>query len=160
MVSAPDDNCDCIVDVCRIGGECCVVGLICHKYGATGGDSDSDPPDVERRRVPNGDEPIANCTAGGDIELISMADGAVVAILLTLLLLCRSVRLMLIGCERGIVFDMILCVDCKATDNWGWRESRRMLDGSGTGLGSDICKELGRGGQTTCVNDTAGGIAC
>lgn len=89
MVSAPDDSCGVIVDVCRIGGDCCVVGLICHRYGATGGDSDSDPPDIERRRAPNGDEPIANCTAGGDMELISMADGAVVAILFVLLTLLR-----------------------------------------------------------------------
>lgn len=70
-------------DDCLIGGDCCVVGLICHRYGATGGDSDNDPPDAERR-LPSGGEPMANCTAGGDIELMFMADGAVAAALFTL----------------------------------------------------------------------------
>lgn len=69
----------------RIGGDCCV-GLICHKYGATGGDSDNDPPEADRR-LPNGGEPIANCTAGGEIELIFIADGAVAAALFVSLLL-------------------------------------------------------------------------
>lgn len=81
-----------------IGGDCCV-GLICHKYGATGGDSDNEPPDAERR-LPKGGDPIANCTAGGDIELMLMADGAVAAALFTLfgsLLLRWSDRFMLIG---------------------------------------------------------------
>lgn len=49
-----------------------MVGLICHKYGASGGDSESEPPDVERRLLPSGGEPMANCTAGGEIELAVM----------------------------------------------------------------------------------------
>lgn len=68
---------------CLIGGDGWAVGLICHKYGATGGDSDKDPPEVDRR-LPSGGEPMANCTAGGDIELMLMADGAVAAALLAL----------------------------------------------------------------------------
>lgn len=48
-------SCD---DDCRIDGDCWD-GLTCHKYGASGGDSDNDPPDVERR-LPSGGVPIAN----------------------------------------------------------------------------------------------------
>lgn len=76
-MSAPDTICGDILVECRIGGDCCVVGLICQRYGASGGDSDSEPPDVERRRLPSGGEPMANCTAGGEMELMSTVDGAV-----------------------------------------------------------------------------------
>lgn len=35
-----------------------------------------------------------------------------------------------------------------------------MLDGNGTGLGSDIGKELGRGGLTPCADGTADEDIC
>ena len=82
---------------CRIGGDCCAVGLICHKYGANGGDSDSEPPDVDRRRLPNGGEPRANCTAGGDIELISIGAVIFVALFARVLLFRWSERFIVIG---------------------------------------------------------------
>lgn len=74
---------------------------------------------MERLLAPNGKEPNANWTAGGDMELISIPDGAVAAkfLILISLLLCRSVRRMLIGCERGMEFDMSLCVDCEFLEN-------------------------------------------
>jgi hypothetical protein len=46
-------------------------GDICHVDGGTGGVS---PPDVDLRRLADdadGGVPIANCTLGGEIELIS-----------------------------------------------------------------------------------------
>lgn len=54
----------------RRSGEWCDAGLTVQQEGG-GGVSDSEPPDVERRRLPVGGVPIANWTAGGDIELIS-----------------------------------------------------------------------------------------
>lgn len=48
---------------------------------------------------------------------------------------------MLIGCERGIAFDMDLGGEVS-----GGRDKRRTLDGNGTGFGSDMGNELGRGG--------------
>lgn len=144
LVRAPDTICGGIVAECRIGGDCCVVGLICHKYGASGGDSDSEPPDVERRRLPGGGEPMANCTAGGEMELMSTADGTVagaVFAIFVVLLFRWSERFMLMGCERGIAFDMDLGGEAN-----GGRDNRRTLDGSGTGFGSDIGNVLGRGG--------------
>lgn len=54
----------------RRRGEWCDAGLTVQHDGG-GGVSDSDPPDVDRRRLPVGGVPIANCTAGGEIELIS-----------------------------------------------------------------------------------------
>lgn len=75
-------------------------GLICHVLGGTGGVSG---PDVERRRLPeelDGGVPIANCTLGGDIELMSQLQ----------LLLRRFDCLMLMGCDRGIPLDVgVLC---------------------------------------------------
>lgn len=46
-------------------------GDTCHVQGGIGGGVSE--PDVERRRFPNdaGGVPIANCTCGGDIELMS-----------------------------------------------------------------------------------------
>lgn len=48
-----------VVDDCLSGGDCWNVGLICHRYGATGGDSPdvSEPPDVDLLRLPNGGDP-------------------------------------------------------------------------------------------------------
>lgn len=68
-------------------------GLICHVLGGTGGVS-ACPPDVDRRRLPEvleGGVPIANCTLGGDIELMSLQ-----------LLLFRLDCFMLMGADRGI----------------------------------------------------------
>lgn len=76
----------------RRNGEWCDAGLICQTAGG-GGVSDRDPPEVDRRR-PLGGVPIANCTAGGDIELISFV----------LLLRCSD-RFMLIGWDRGMEFE-------------------------------------------------------
>lgn len=45
---------------------------------------------------------------------------------------------MLIGCERGIAFDVLFC-----GNDTGFI-ARRTLDGNGTGFGSDIFKLLGR----------------
>ena len=73
-------------------------GLICQLHGGgLGGVSESDDPEADRiRPMPaketDGGVPIANCTAGGEIELMSQA----------LLLLRRSERFMFIGCERGM----------------------------------------------------------
>lgn len=53
----------------RRSGDDCVAGLTCHVHGG-GGVSDSEVPDAERRRTPAGGVPMANCTEGGDIELI------------------------------------------------------------------------------------------
>lgn len=85
---------------------------------------------------------MANCTAGGEIELILMADGAVAAVLFTLvvsLLFRWSDRFMLIGCERGMAFDVLF---------WGNDEAgliaRRTFVGNGTGFGSEIFNVLGR----------------
>lgn len=69
-----------------------------------------------------------------------MADGAVAAALFTLfgsLLLRWSERFMLIGCERGIAFEVLFC------GNEAGLIARRTLDGNGTGFGSDIFKLLG-----------------
>lgn len=129
----------CVDEESLIGGDCCVVGLICHRYGAIGGDSDNEPPETDRR-LPTGGEPIANWTAGGDIELILMADGAVAAALFTLfgsLLLRWSDRFILIGWERGIAFVVLFC------GNDAGFIARRTLDGNGTGFGSEIFKVLG-----------------
>jgi hypothetical protein len=78
-------------------------GLICHVLGGTGGVSGPHP-DVERRRLPDefdGGVPMANCTLGGDIELMSQLQ----------LLLRRFDCFMLMGCERGIPLDpvAVLC---------------------------------------------------
>lgn len=54
----------------RRSGEWCDAGLTVQQDGG-GGVSESEPPDVDRRRLPVGGVPIANCTAGGEIELIS-----------------------------------------------------------------------------------------
>lgn len=54
----------------RRSGDCCDAGLTVQQLGG-GGVSESDPPEVDRRRLPEGDVPIANCTVGGDMELIS-----------------------------------------------------------------------------------------
>lgn len=69
----------------RRNGDECVAGLTCHVDGG-GGVSDNELPDAERCRPPIGGVPMANCTAGGDIELRS-----------ELLLLRCSDRFMLIG---------------------------------------------------------------
>lgn len=68
------------------------------------------PPEVDRRRFPaelNGGVPIANCTLGGDIELMSQ---------LQLLLLRRFDCFMLMGCDRGIPLDAA-AVLCKEISN-------------------------------------------
>lgn len=74
-------------------------GLICQVHGGTGGVSGPQP-DVERRRFPDefeGGVPMANCTLGGDIELMSQLQ----------LLLRRFDCFMLMGCERGIPLDAV-----------------------------------------------------
>jgi hypothetical protein len=73
-------------------------GEICHVEGGTGGVS---LPDVERLRLAEGGVPIANCTLGGEIELMSTLQ----------LLLRRFDCFMLIGCERGI--PLVHCCDCE-----------------------------------------------
>lgn len=45
---------------------------------------------------------------------------------------------MLIGCERGIAFEVLFC------GNDAGLIARRTLDGNGTGFGSEIFKLLGR----------------
>lgn len=63
--------------------------------GGTGGVSPPAHPDVERRRLADeadGGVPMANCTLGGEIELISQLQ----------LLLRRFDCFILIGCERGM----------------------------------------------------------
>lgn len=46
------------MDDCLIGGDCWYVGLICQRYGATGGDSDViDPPEIDLLRLPKGGDP-------------------------------------------------------------------------------------------------------
>lgn len=77
----------------RRNGDVWVAGLTCHVDGG-GGVSDNELPDAERCRPPIGGVPIANCTAGGDIELRS-----------ELLLFRCSERFMLIGWDRGMTFD-------------------------------------------------------
>lgn len=77
-------------------------GEICHVEGGIGGVSPPPPPDVERLRLPDeldGGVPIANCTCGGEMELISQFE----------LLLRRFDGFMLIGCDRGIP---VFVVDC------------------------------------------------
>lgn len=64
-----------------------------------GGGGVSDPPDVLRRRLFG--VPIANCTDGGEIEFISQ------------LLLRRSDRFILIGCDRGIAAFEMGCNEMK-----------------------------------------------
>lgn len=62
--------------------------------GGTGGVSGPQP-DVDRRRLPvelDGGVPIANCTLGGEIELMSQLQ----------LLLRRLDCFMLMGADRGI----------------------------------------------------------
>lgn len=76
----------------RRNGDDWIAGLTCHVDGG-GGVSESEVPDAERRREPIGGVPMANCTDGGDMELIE-----------ELLLRC-SERFMLMGCERGMAFD-------------------------------------------------------
>lgn len=76
-------------------------GEICHVDGGTGGVSPH--PEVDRRRFPeefDGGVPIANCTLGGEMELISQ---------LLQLLLRRLDCFILIGCDRGI--PMFVVVD-------------------------------------------------
>lgn len=82
----------------RRNGDGCVAGLICQVLGG-GGVSDSDVPDVERRRTPAGGVPMANCTDGGDIELIDV-------LLLRLSDSCDGCFFMLMGCERGITYGL------------------------------------------------------
>lgn len=65
-------------------------------HGGTGGVSGPHP-DVDRRRSPDGGVPIANCTLGGDIELMSQLQ----------LLLRRLDCFMLMGCDRGIPLDAV-----------------------------------------------------
>lgn len=80
-------------------------GDICHVEGGIGGVSPP-PPEVERLRFPelDGGVPIANCTVGGEIELISQFE----------LLLRRFDGFMLIGCDRGIpVFDADCLFECE-----------------------------------------------
>lgn len=70
-------------------------GLICQVHGGTGGVSG---PQADVRRLPDefdGGVPIANCTLGGEIELMSQLQ----------LLLRRFDCFMLIGCDRGIPLD-------------------------------------------------------
>lgn len=78
----------------RLRGDCVwPPGLTCQVQGAEGGGvSDSEPPEVERCR-PCGGVPMANCTAGGEMELIS---------LLTLLLRWSGLCFTLMGWERGM----------------------------------------------------------
>lgn len=67
-----------------------------------------------------------------------MADGAVAAALFTLFASLRaSDRFILIGCERGIAFEVLFC------GNEAGLIARRTLDGNGTGLGSEIFNVLG-----------------
>lgn len=48
----------CGIDDCLIGGDGWNVGLICQRYGATGGDSEvSDPPEIDLLRLPKGGDP-------------------------------------------------------------------------------------------------------
>lgn len=54
----------------RRSGDWCEAGDTVQHVGG-GGVSDSDPPEVDLRRPPDGGVPMANCTAGGEIELIS-----------------------------------------------------------------------------------------
>lgn len=110
----------------RLNGEWCVAGLTCHVQGG-GGVSDNEPPDVERRLVPGG-VPIANCTAGGDID----------DIISQLLLQCSDLFI-LMGCERGMTFDMFLGGVCSCVVCFLWICE--------TGFGSDeIGNVLGLGG--------------
>lgn len=55
----------------RRNGDGCVAGLTCQLHGG-GGVSDSEVPEADRRRAPAGGVPMANCTDGGDIELIDV----------------------------------------------------------------------------------------
>lgn len=93
-----------VPDRLRADGDCWKLvvadGLICHVLGGTGGVSGPQP-DVDRRRLPDvfdGGVPMANCTLGGDIELMSQ---------LQLLLLRRFDCFMLMGCDRGIPLDAV-----------------------------------------------------
>lgn len=70
-------------------------GEICHVDGGTGGVS---LPDVDLLRLAEGGVPIANCTLGGEIELISRLQ----------LLLRRFDCFMLIGWERGIPLGAVV----------------------------------------------------
>lgn len=84
-------------------------GEICQVEGGTGGVS---LPDVERRRLAEGGVPIANCTLGGEIELMSRLQ----------LLLRRFDCFMLIGCERGIPLGAVEHC-CKKTIKKNYRTS-------------------------------------
>jgi hypothetical protein len=77
-----------------------VEGEICHVDGGTGGVSPQ--PEVDLRRLPDefdGGVPIANCTLGGEIELISQ---------LLQLLLRRLDCFIFIGCDRGIPIFVVV----------------------------------------------------
>ena len=55
----------------RKGDAVCAPGLTCQVQGALkGGVSDSELPEAERKRP--GGVPMANCTAGGEMELMSL----------------------------------------------------------------------------------------
>jgi hypothetical protein len=104
-------------------------GLICQVLGGTGGVSG---PNADVRRLPVefvGGVPIANCTLGGDIELMSQLQ----------LLLRRFDCFMLMGWERGIPLDAAAVL-------FGGDWSLEILRDDGTGLGSEIGSELGRVG--------------
>lgn len=144
-----------VPDRLRADGDCwkfvVAEGLICHVLGGTGGVSGPHP-DVDRRRLPevfDGGVPMANCTLGGEIELMSQLQ----------LLLRRFDCFMLMGWERGIPLDAVavLCekeiflhhciIKCKRlalTLGGDW--SREILRDDGTGFGSEIGSVLGRGG--------------
>lgn len=87
-----DDSVDGETVSDRRTGDVCVAGLTCQVLGG-GGVSDSEVPEADRRLAPIGGVPIANCTDGGEIELID-----------ELLFLCSD-RFMLMGCERGMELD-------------------------------------------------------
>jgi len=70
LVSAADGRTGELLPL-RRKGDCECPGDTCQVLGACGGGvSDSDPPEAERIRV--GGVPMANCTAGGEIELMSL----------------------------------------------------------------------------------------
>uniref|UniRef100_A0A8W7PVT0 Uncharacterized protein n=1 Tax=Anopheles coluzzii TaxID=1518534 RepID=A0A8W7PVT0_ANOCL len=72
----------------RRNGDWWEPGLTVQQLGG-GGVSDSEPPDVDLRRPQDGGVPMANCTAGGEIDRISQ------------LLPRFSDRFILIGSDRA-----------------------------------------------------------
>lgn len=138
----------------RRNGDDCVAGLTCQVLGG-GGVSESDVPDVERRREPTGGVPMTNCIDGGDIELMDvlLCRCALSAVVEPLPVAAEPLPMdcffMVIGCERGIMYG---CFggDCG-------RLTRRTAVGgccccccTGTERGSENGSELGRGGLA-CV---------